>query len=57
MLQVSLETHLKLCFSNMFLVIIENSMLRSNKTGNLPLRKGFQDPHLAYYFKQMDKPN
>ena len=57
MFQVSLETHIKLIFSNSFLVIIKSSILRSNNTGNLPLRKGFQNPHIAFYLKQMDKPN
>ena len=58
MFQVSLETHLKLYLSNIFLVIIKkNRSLRSKTTGNLPLRKGFQNPHLAFYLKQMDKPN
>ena len=26
-------------------------------TGNLSLRKGFQNPHLVFYLQQMDKPN
>ena len=57
MLQFRLETHLKLYFSNIFIVIIKNCILRSNNTGNLTLRKGFQNPHLAFYLKQMNKPN
>ena len=57
MFQINLETHLKLYFSNIFLVIITTSILLSNNTGNLPLRNGFQNPHLAFYLKQMDKLN
>ena len=57
MFQNNLETHLKLYFSNIFLVIITNTILLSNNTGNLPFRKGFQNPHLAFYLKQMDKLN
>ena len=57
MFQINLETHLKLYFSNIFLVVITTSILLSNNTGNLPLRKGFQNPHIAFYLKQMNKPN
>jgi hypothetical protein len=57
MLQINLETHLKLYLSNIFLVIITTSILMSNNTGNLSLRKGFQNPHLAFYLKQIDKLN
>ena len=39
-----LETHLKLYFSNIFLVIMTTSILLSDNTGNLPLRKGFSKP-------------
>ena len=55
MFQINLETHLKLYFSNIFLVIITTSILMSNNAGNLPLRKGFKIPDLAFYLKQMDK--
>ena len=55
--QINLETHLKMYFSNICLVIITNSILLSNNTGNLPLRKGFQNPHLAFYLKRMDMLN
>ena len=48
MFQINLETHLKLYFSNIFLVIITTSILMSNNTGNLPLRKGFQNSHLNF---------
>ena len=44
MFQINLETHLKLYFSNIFLVIITTSNSLSNNTGNLPLKKGFQNP-------------
>ena len=44
MFQINLET--QLCFSNIFLVIITTSILLSNNTGKLPVRKGFQNPHL-----------
>ena len=57
MFQINLETQFKLYFSNIFLVIIKSSILMSNNTGNLPLRKGFQNPHLAFYPKQMDMVN
>ena len=57
MFQVSLETHLKLYFSNIFLVIIKNIILRSNNAGNVHLEKGFQNPQLAFYLEQMDKSN
>ena len=57
MFQINLETHLKLYFSNIFLVIIKTSILMSKNTKKLPLRKGFQNPHLAFYLKQIDKPN
>ena len=48
MFQINLETQLKLYFSNTFLVIITTSILMSNNTGNLPVRKGFQNHHLAF---------
>ena len=51
MFQINLETQLKLYFSIIFLVIITTSILLSNNTGNLPLRKDFQNPHLAFYLK------
>ena len=54
MFKINLETHLKLYFSNICLVIITTSILMSNNTGKLPLRKGFQNLHLAFYPKQMD---
>ena len=57
MFQINLETPLRLYSSNNFLVIIKTNILLSNNTGNLPLRNGFQNPHLAFYLKQMDKPN
>ena len=57
MFQINLETHLELYFSNIFLVIITTSILLSNITGNLPLKKGFQNPHLAFYLKLMEKLN
>ena len=57
MFQINLETHLKLYFSNIFYVIITTSILMSNNTRNLPLRKGFKNPHLAFYLKQIDKLN
>ena len=57
MFQINLETQLKLYFSNIILVIITTSFLMSNNTGNLPLRKGFLNPHLAFYPKQMDTVN
>ena len=57
MFQIYLETHLKLYFSNIFPVIITTNILLSNNTRNLPLRKGFQNPHFAFYLKQMDKLN
>ena len=52
MFQINLETNLKLYSSNIFLVIITTSILLSKNTGNLPLRKGFQNPHLTFYLKQ-----
>ena len=55
--QVSLEIQLKLNLSDISLVIIKNSILGSNNTGNLSLIEVFQNPHLAFYLKQMDKPN
>ena len=57
MFQINLETQLKLYFSNIILFIITTSILISNNTGNLPLRKGFQNPHLAFYPKQMNTVN
>ena len=36
MLQINLETQLKLDFSNIFLVIITTSIVLSNNTKNLP---------------------
>ena len=57
MFQINLETHLKLNFSNIFLFIITSSILLFNNTRHLPLRKGFQNPHLAFYLKQMGKLN
>ena len=41
----------------MFLVIITTSILMPNNTRNLPLRKGFPNPNIAFYLKQMDKLN
>ena len=58
MFQINLETQLKLYLSNTFLVIIKTSILMSKNTGNLLVRKGFQNPHLAFfYLLQMDKLN
>ena len=57
MFQLNLDTNLKLYFSNSFLAFIITSILMSNNTGNLRLGKSFQNPHLAFYLKQMDKPN
>ena len=57
MLQINLETQLKLFFSNIILFIITTGILMSNNTRNLPLRKSFPNPHLAFYLKQMDKVN
>ena len=57
MFQINLNTHLKLYFSNIFLVNITTSILMSNNAGNLPKRKCFQNPHLAFSLKQMDKIN
>ena len=39
MFQINIETHLKLYFSNIFLVIITTSISLSNNTGNLPLKR------------------
>ena len=57
MFQINIETQLKLNLSNTILVIITTSVLMFNNTGNLPLRKGFQNTHLAFYPKQMDTVN
>ena len=57
MFQINLETQLKLYFSNIILGIITNSILMSNNTGNLLLKKGFPNIHLAFYPKQMDTVN
>ena len=50
MFQINLETHLKL--SNICLVIIRTSILWSNNTGNLPLRRGFKILNLPFILKK-----
>ena len=57
MFQIHRETHLKLHFFNIFLVNITTSILMLNSNKDLPLRKSFQNPQIAFYLKQMDKLN
>ena len=57
MFQITLETQIKLYISDNFLVTITTIVLMSDNTGNIPITKGFQNPHLAFYLKQMDKLN
>ena len=48
MFQINLKTQLKPYYSNTVLVIIPTSILKSNNTENLPVRKGFQNPYLSF---------
>ena len=57
MFQITLETQLKLNNSNNFLVAITTIVLMSDNTGNIPMIKGFQNPHLAFYLQQIYKLN
>ena len=60
MFQVTLKTQIKLYMSNNFLVTITTTVLMSDITGNIPIIKGFQNPHLGikkkiFSFLKLDK--
>ena len=57
MFQITLETQIKLYISNNCLVTITTIVLMSDNTGNIPIIKGFQNPHLAFYLQQIYKLN
>ena len=57
MFQVSLETHLKLYLYNIFLDIIKKKYFKVQQYRKFTLKKGFSNPHLAFYLEQMDNPN
>ena len=57
MFQITLETQIKLYISNNFLVTITTIVLMSDNTGYIPIIKGFQNPHLAFYLQQIYKLN
>jgi hypothetical protein len=53
MVHSTLETQIKLFISNNFLVTITTIVLLSDNTRNIPIIKGFQNPHLAFYLQQI----
>ena len=55
MFQITLETQIKLYISNNFLVTVTTIVLMSDNTGNIPIKKGFQNPHLAFNLQQIYK--
>ena len=57
MFQVTLETKIKMYLLNNFLITITTFVLMSDNTGNIPIIKGVQNPHLAFYLKQIYKLN